>query len=488
MAVARRAGIVEFCYVVWSLAAVSRMGGGFAAEGLVNRHDSTVPRASRPPPDAGAYRLLVLFGPSAGIAGSSFGLGAERVEIGRAEELGGIVLDGDSGASRRHAVIERDSQGTSFLIRDLDSRNGTFVNGHRIKEIELRHNDVLRIGDHVMLMERLTMAECELLIAARDRDSVLRGESVSTRRTAMQLAKLAELGEPVLVLGESGSGKERVAEELHRLSGRGGALVPVNCAAIPDALAEAELFGHAAGAFTGAPGGRDGLFAAASKGTIFLDEIGELPPGIQAKLLRVLATGEIRRVGETKVRTVDVRIVAATHVDLEQAVEEGAFRGDLYSRLAAQRIRIQPLRERREDIRTLAAEVAGLVHEKLSADVAEALFVYSWPYNVRELLQVARAALHSSNGGTVQMSDLPERFLDAVPGQVAADGPKSFELPAALRVSRTGTPTGDELRDVLREFDGNIMRVAAFFGKDRRQIYRWAQRLGVDVTSFRDDS
>ncbi|MEM9073626.1 MAG: sigma 54-interacting transcriptional regulator, partial [Myxococcota bacterium] len=428
---------------------------------------------------------LVLHGPEPRAVGSSFGLGAAKVPIGREDDPPPAVVLDDPSASRHHAVVVRTTDHRSFEIHDLGSRNGTFVNGMQIESTPLSHGDIVRIGDHVMLFERLSMQDCELLIEARDPSSSWRGESVPARRIANSLVSLAPLADPVLVIGESGAGKERIAQELHRLSKRKGELVPVNCAAIPEALAEAELFGHAAGAFTGAPGARSGLFAAAEHGTLFLDEIGELPVPLQAKLLRALATGEIRRVGETKTRLVDVRVVAATHVDLAEAVTRGAFRGDLYSRLAAFEIQVPALRERRDDILGLGRELVGLRTPQLSPDAAEALVTYRWPYNVRELLQSLRRCLHASGGERVELDHLPEPIANALPPRGAPNPEAPAVLPATLRIPRDVVPSADDLRAVLEQFDGNVVRVAAFFGKDRRQIYRWAERLGVDLTSFR---
>ncbi|MEM9862885.1 MAG: sigma 54-interacting transcriptional regulator [Myxococcota bacterium] len=448
---------------------------------------STAPRKGRVAPDANAYRLLVLHSPVPSLQGQSFGLGAAAVDLGR-EGLGpdAIVLD-DEAASRRHARIERSKDKRDFVIRDLSSSNGTFLNGDRIDRALLNHGDVLRVGDHIMVVERLSMQDCALLVEAQDPKTALRGDSVAIRRLIKRVHSIAGLDDPVLITGESGSGKEHVAQELHRRSARTGPLVPVNCAAIPNALAEAELFGHGAQAFTGAKQARDGLFAAAQDGTLFLDEIGELPPPLQAKMLRVLATGEIRRVGETQSRQVSTRIIAATHVDLSRAVDEGEFRGDLYSRIQTFELNVPPLRERRSDVLSLPAELLKIGASSLSADAVELLTTYGWPFNVRELLQSLRAAAHNAGergSALIEPEDLPERITKRR-GAPAEDPLVPSSLPASVQTARDAMPSAEQLDALLAEFEGNVVRVAAFFDKDRKQIYRWIERYGLDPSAHR---
>jgi transcriptional regulator with GAF, ATPase, and Fis domain len=314
---------------------------------------------------------------------------------------------------------------------------------------------------------------------------VLVGKSWPMVALRAEVAEIAPTGRPVLVLGETGAGKELVAQALHRGSGRAGAFVPVNCAALPEQLAESELFGYVRGAFTGAREPSDGLFGAADGGTLFLDEIGEIAAPLQAKLLRALATGEVRRVGETQARHVDARIVAATNVDLAEAIEDGAFRADLYARLLGTVLRAPPLRERREDVLALVAHFLRLEDAEVAVhvDAAEMLLVHRWPFNVRELEQVIRSAAPKARAaGLLEPQHLPSSFaLRVSDAQEAAPA----EAPIALRVARDRMPTGPELELVLRHFDGNIARVAEYFARDRKQIYRWAQRLGVGIGEFR---
>jgi two-component system response regulator AtoC len=236
-------------------------------------------------------------------------------------------------------------------------------------------------------------------------------------RSAIELAeKVARHPSTVLITGESGTGKELIARQIHYGSPRADRpFVPVNCGAIPDALLESELFGHAKGAFTGAATDRAGLFEEANGGTLFLDEIGELPPPLQVKLLRALQEGEIRRVGESASRKVDVRILCATARDLQKEVQEGRFRSDLFYRINVVQIHLPPLRHRTEDIPALVHHFIEKYRRQLRVDVEgvepdamRALLEYPWPGNVRELENVIERAMVLTDGRRVRLEDLPE--------------------------------------------------------------------------------
>jgi transcriptional regulator with PAS, ATPase and Fis domain len=250
-------------------------------------------------------------------------------------------------------------------------------------------------------------------------------------RQVVDLARrVAKVDSTVLITGESGSGKERVARLVHDESTRAaGAFIAVNCGAITETLLESELFGHARGAFTGATGDRPGLFEAASSGTLLLDEVGEVSPGMQVKLLRALQEREIRRVGENKNRRVDVRVVAATNRDLAHGVAGGVFRQDLYYRLKVVELHVPPLRERRDDIlplaRVLLAEAALRMKRKISAlapGAVDQLLRYAWPGNVRELENTMERAVALARGSRVELEDLPEEIRQAFPMPVATRG------------------------------------------------------------------
>ncbi|MGH7724709.1 MAG: sigma 54-interacting transcriptional regulator, partial [Candidatus Eiseniibacteriota bacterium] len=270
-------------------------------------------------------------------------------------------------------------------------------------------------------------------VSEDDRTPWGRDEALLAARALLERAAAAAL--PILVLGESGTGKERAARAAHAASGRAsGPFVALNCGAIPDALIESELFGHARGAFTGAFVARAGLLEAASGGTLFFDEVGDASALLQAKLLRVLADGTFRRVGETRERVADVRVVAATHRDLEADVQAHRFREDLWYRLAAVEVRLPPLRARGSDVLWLAARFLSerVPGAEFDAAAKRALLAYAWPGNVRELeWAVARAAMDTKADASVPLSALPERMRAAVPA--TARGLRAPRTPRAAR-------------------------------------------------------
>jgi transcriptional regulator with GAF, ATPase, and Fis domain len=318
--------------------------------------------------------------------------------------------------------------------------------------------------------------------------SSLLGHSVAMQRVRGEIQVVAPHPVSVLILGDTGVGKERVAEDIHRRSARTGAFVPVNCAAIPHNLAESELFGHVAGAFTGAAQRSDGLFGAAEGGTLFLDEIGELPLPVQAKLLRALAIGEVRPVGASSSRRVEVRIVAATLRDLHGAVSAGTFRDDLLARLSGWVIRVPPLSERREDILELAQAYLERrnLSTRLSANAAEALLLHDWPHNVRQLEQIVlQAALRAGGAPLIRSEHLPSG-MPVSAADTSDIPPESAATPLELVVDRRGTPSREDLQKVIDHFGGVVSEVAAFFAKDRKQVYRWMRRHGIDVADVRD--
>ncbi len=441
----------------------------------------------------GLWRVAVIYSIKRTHRELSLALTSAPLHIGRDQDAD-LALDDDQ-VSRNHAVISQGEDIPSPMITDLDSFNGTFVNGQRITSAELGHGDIVRVGSHVLMIQLMSMNEVERIGTEREeRPTSIVGRSLQTQALLDQVAEAAPLDIPALILGESGTGKELVAEELHRWSQRRGSFVAVNCAALPDHLVESELFGHAYGAFTGADRQSEGIFGEANGGTLFLDEIGEMPLQAQAKLLRALATGEVRGVGQTQAREVDVRIVAATNVDLESAIDAETFRHDLFARLMGIMIHITPLRDRRGDIIALAehflARDEGIESGvPITPDAAEALLIHSWRFNVRELEQVVRvAAVVGKKAGYLALEHLPRKLRAPFNSRASASAAPSIpamELPLPLHVARDAVPTGGELRLVLKHFDGNISRVASFFRKDRRQIYRWARRLGIDVDRFR---
>jgi two-component system response regulator HydG len=262
-----------------------------------------------------------------------------------------------------------------------------------------------------------------------ERHKAVIGESLPWRRLMETVMQAAPSMATVLLLGESGTGKELIARAIHRFSARpSGPFVPVNCAALPETILEAELFGYERGAFTGAVQRHDGRFLQADGGTLFLDEIGEIPTHVQVKLLRVLQEGEVERLGGRTTK-VDLRLVSATNQDLRLAVKEGRFREDLYYRLNVIALRVPPLRERRDDIPLLAEHFLRLYCERngrqlagFTRPAAEALMRYEWPGNVRELENVMERAAALTLGGRVEFEDLPEEVRQAFPVPMASKG------------------------------------------------------------------
>ncbi|HET6440690.1 MAG TPA: sigma-54 dependent transcriptional regulator [Anaeromyxobacter sp.] len=281
-------------------------------------------------------------------------------------------------------------------------------------------------------------------------------------------ARVAQSDATVLIEGESGTGKEQMARAIHAASKRAaGPFVAVDCGAIAEGVLESELFGHARGAFTGAQAARRGLFEEANHGTLFLDEMGDVGPALQARLLRALQEGEIRRVGANEPVPVDVRVLAATNKDLGKLVQEGKFREDLYYRINVVTLRLPPLRERREDIPLLAEHFAAK-HGRpegaaITAEARELLIAYDWPGNVRELENVVARALALNHSGLVVPEDLPERLRGLPPG---IPPPGSSERPTLAEVERRYAMR------ILTETGGNKTRAAEILGIDRKTLYR----------------
>jgi DNA-binding NtrC family response regulator len=299
-----------------------------------------------------------------------------------------------------------------------------------------------------------------------------------------EIARVAPTRSTILIVGESGAGKELVARSIHQHSTRsGGSFVAVNCGALTETLLEAELFGHVRGAFTGAVSDRKGLWEEAAGGTLFLDEIGETSPAFQVKLLRALQEGEIRRVGASRATQVDARILAATNRNLEQDVKAGKFREDLFYRLSVVTLRVPALKERRTDIPLLAEHFLGLVLDReghkqlsLSEETIRTLVAYNWPGNVRELESAIEYAVLHARGHAIVPDDLPEK-LHSAQVRAAARSPLSalFEdLPALDELERR------YLLYILQVAGGNRTRAAEILSIDRRTLYRMIERYGID--------
>jgi DNA-binding NtrC family response regulator len=420
--------------------------------------------------------------------------------------------------SRAHAAIawsagHADGSG-AYVVRDLDSRNGSALDGAplRSQPRPLCDGSVLRLGDVVAVWE------CSTSLGARDCADV--SEAIPGRAAAMQalrsaIARAAGDRAPVLILGETGSGKERVARELHRRSGRSGPLVAINCAALQPSLVESELFGHVRGAFTGAHEAQRGLFREADGGSLFLDEIGELPTALQAKLLRVIQEHEVQPVGGADPVSIDVRVLAATHREPTDAIAAGILREDLYARLSLWELHVPPLRARRVDlpdwlVRLHAAwQHGGGSHRALpplSVDAMEALLLQHWSLNLRAVERLVRELAARSTDHVIEPRDLPG-WLDAAagapapsaapaapavpcaPGAHAAPGAPTAHAARVAHAAHAATPpleprrpplpSRDEFVTAFEQLGGSVRALARHFGRERRQIYRWIEAHGV---------
>ena len=386
-----------------------------------------------------------------------------------------LPLD-DQGVSRRHATLRPRSDGNGLEIEDHDSRNGTIVDGQAYRSRRLPIGSLVRVGDTVMSVEPVSAP------ALPGTDPPFVACSTAFRQALADVDAAATSDLSLLLVGETGTGKEVLAQRAHAASGRTGRMVAVCCAAIPHELVEASLFGHKRGAFTGATADAVGYFAQAEGGTLFLDEIGELALDLQAKLLRVLESREFAPVGSSALQKCDVRVVAATNADLKRRIERGTFRADLYARLAGLVVPLPALRERRSDVLPLARrflrETAPDWNVDWTASFAERLCLYHWPMNVRELRTlVRRLALQSPRAATLHASDLG-RWLDEPATPERDVDEEDVELGA-------GQPSRDELVALLGKHHGRVADLAAHYGKHRRQVYRWLARYEIDPADFK---
>lgn len=315
------------------------------------------------------------------------------------------------------------------------------------------------------------------------------GEIIASSAGMREAIGLAERVAPypttVLITGESGTGKELIARLIHEVSGRPGSFVPVNCGAIPENLLESELFGHVKGSFTGATGDRIGLFEEADRGTLFLDEVGELPPQLQVKLLRALQEGEIRRVGESQPRKVDVRTLAATARDLEAETQSGGFRADLYYRLNVLRVHLPPLRHRSDEVPLLARHFLDTYSERLGVSVSafepaamKLLKAYAWPGNVRELQNAVERATVLTDGEKIGVADLPAsiREPDGVTSS-ASDSMSSDELSVKKRSTQLEKHL---ISRALTVTEGNRTRAAELLELSYRALLYKIRDYGLD--------
>jgi two-component system, NtrC family, response regulator AtoC len=394
-----------------------------------------------------------------------------RLVVGRGEDAD-IPIDDDA-ISRKHAVFHG---GPPVIVEDLGSSNGTFMSPAARgdgkdqtadnRRIKVDKNEVAE-GDSIFFGAAVVVVRKKRRAVALEGSAVVRAPAMV--RLYEEAARAARSTLPILVLGETGVGKDVLARFIHQESPRAkGPFVAFNCAALSESLAEAELFGHEKGAFTGAQSTRAGLFEAAEGGTVFLDEIGELPAATQAKLLRTLESGEVTRVGSAKAIKVDVRFVSATNRDLERDSAGGRFRRDLYFRVNGLTLRIPPLRERKTEIAELARRFLAAAASKMdssasppsiSPDALAALEAHAWPGNVRELRFVMERALVASSGPT----EILARHL-GLENSGSSGGAPSSSREAATNATR------EQVIEALEKCDGNQTRAAEMLGVSRRTL------------------
>ncbi|MET0793125.1 MAG: sigma 54-interacting transcriptional regulator [Polyangiaceae bacterium] len=398
--------------------------------------------------------------------------------IGRDEDCASALSGQD--VSRRHAVLR--AQGPHCVLLDLQSRNGTWVNGRSIQAVLLSVNDVVRVGGWVGVVSHGPSALGALS------PGLYGGQTLREALGPAERAAHSDL--PIILEGETGTGKEAVSRAIHAWSGRSGPFVAVNCAALPQALAEGELFGYRRGAFTGAEQASTGYFRAAQGGTLLLDEVCELPLLLQAKLLRVIEQQEVQPLGEAKPVKLDVRVLAAAQEPLAQAVEQGRFRADLFARLDGLTVRLPALRERRAEVpylfTRLLVEGSGARPPAVDVRLVERLCLYDWPFNVRELgLLVRRLLVLHGAERLLKLQHLPER-LQPEPGEEQPGA-----APAEGTPERRGSEAPDfaELLAALRASAGNVARAAQAIGISRQRAYRMMQgRTDLDLDALREPS
>ncbi len=435
--------------------------------------------------------LRVLFSGNAGVVDEpARALRAGKTLIGReVSGDGALCLPQDPVASRQHAQVQYDPTASTVTLHDCNSHNGVFINGTRCESRQLRDSDVLRIGSSFLLFRLDDPDQIDVP------DPRLLGAAPGMAAVRLDIRRVGPTDATVLIQGQTGTGKELVARSLHDASGRQGRFIAVNCSAIPETLAESQLFGHVAGAFTGATRDHEGFCRAAQEGTLFLDEIGDMPTQLQPKLLRVLEQRSVIPVGATTPIPFDARVIAATHASLVESIQQQSFRQDLYARLAQFIITLPPLRERAEDVLMLLAlhlERTAL----LSPELVDALLGYHWPNNIRELLSIAtELRVRGADAAVLDLDLVKDRLLPSpmqkepqatVP--LAADDGVSVEARQAQTAPEVAPPPDrEQLKEQLAKHRGNLAQVAREVGRSRTQVYRWVKKYGLEADDFRDE-
>jgi transcriptional regulator with GAF, ATPase, and Fis domain len=406
--------------------------------------------------------------------------GAE-VSIGRSEQS--TVCTQDPRASRTHARIFW--QDGTLTIEDLGSHNGTWINDRtlRAERCNLAGADVVTVAD---LRIVIALAAARVAGSERETEPGIVIADPKMQEVSAVVSRLARTQTTVLIFGETGVGKEIFGEHIHRLSTRAHRpFIRLDCASLPESMLESQLFGHEKGAFTGAHEQRVGYFEAADGGTLLLDEIGEMPASSQVKLLRVLESRTISRLGSTKEIAIDVRILCATNRDLLAEVEAGRFRRDLYYRISTFKLRIPPLRERPVEIGLLAelfvdvfARKTSVAGSRFNAAASAALLRYAWPGNVRELRNAIEHAVVLAQGAEIGVEHLPQEVTAARQGEASPVPRSSSALPEKLE-SKLSEVERMSILDALLKENGNQSRAAKRLGITRRALIYRMGKLGL---------
>jgi transcriptional regulator with GAF, ATPase, and Fis domain len=415
----------------------------------------------------------------------------ERLTVGKASD-NDLVLPDDT-VSRHHCELERTPNG--IVVRDLGSTNHTRVGRTAVREAVIESGSTIVVGS-VELLLRGEPNRTQVLPSEATSFGEALGNSLSMRQIFGVLERIAPTDASVLLEGETGTGKDVLARSIHQISARKEQpFVVVDCGAISYNLIESELFGHERGAFTGAIAARQGAFEIAGRGTVFLDEVGELPLDVQPKLLRVLESGEYRRVGGNKPLHAEARIVAATKRNLREEVERGKFREDLYFRLSVVPITVPPLRTRREDVPALVDRFLELARKRdpsasaigLTRETVSALAAHDWPGNVRELRNVLDRAIYIAAAGgerEIRLVDLPVSpgSIGGAPPSAGSAGYPAFDAEQSYREIRSDFESEFERRYVawlLDRHGGNISAAAREAKMDRKHLYDLARKRGL---------
>lgn len=386
--------------------------------------------------------------------------------------------------SKEHARIVR--RGEEWYLEDLNSRNGSCINGKRVTNSIIRSGDWIEVGS-VLLRYRADVPTLSEVSGDADigcNTAKIRGYSslVPTIEASFRaLSRVAQSPITTLLLGETGTGKELVARGMHDLSKRTGPFVAVNCGALASSHIESHLFGHVQGSFAGALRDEPGLIRSADHGTLFLDEVADLPFAAQATLLRVLQEREVLPIGGTRATAVDVRIIAATNKPLETLCIRGEFRADLMARLAGYQHSLVPLRERLEDLGLLVGDLLlrsnapNAQKLRIHLDVARRLVVHGWPLNIRELGHLLSVSLTLAERNVMELAHLPKTIVKTNEDVTIDNEPATN--PVELR---------EQIMQLLEQHRGNVTLVARAMGKSRMQLHRWMQKFGIDPEAYRN--